>query len=406
MRSALLDPIMNKVSRNLLLPLALCGLGTAAQAQNVLLLSTAEAAAQANYFTLISSAYTKAGATVNHQAGVLSSATPVNAALFANHDIVVVASVLKPIDDAHLPVIQAAMTNRPSERTGAFVFMVDGCCDSPTLGQGGWQNTQNVTRIATMLGNATGWSLGLSRHYVSGGSQFLLNTGSPFSASFTGAAVSPSIKGHDYIALTGVPANNALYLNEGVGLPAPATTTAYTLFAPREAVNGGNGTCVMFTGDVNLFTSGSQPQQREQLAAGAKALRFSDACKLPQAITVPAQAPVPPFAANATYPLAGVTGGASNQPLQYASTTPGVCAVDANTGVVTMLAAGDCDVQITQAGNDNYTAAAPVTHRITFTAAGGAGASVTAVPTLGHWSLMLLGLAAAGMGARRLRRRP
>ncbi|RRD56138.1 IPTL-CTERM sorting domain-containing protein, partial [Comamonadaceae bacterium OH2545_COT-014] len=64
------------------------------------------------------------------------------------------------------------------------------------------------------------------------------------------------------------------------------------------------------------------------------------------------------------------------------------------------------EVQITQAGNANYTAATPVTYRITFTAAGGAGAGVTAVPTLGHWSLMLLGLAAAGLGARRLRRRP
>ncbi|RRD56416.1 IPTL-CTERM sorting domain-containing protein, partial [Comamonadaceae bacterium OH2545_COT-014] len=62
------------------------------------------------------------------------------------------------------------------------------------------------------------------------------------------------------------------------------------------------------------------------------------------------------------------------------------------------------EVQITQAGNANYTAATPVTYRITFTAAGGA-AGVTAVPTLGHWSLMLLGLAAAGLGARRLRRK-
>ena len=35
---------------------------------------------------------------------------------------------------------------------------------------------------------------------------------------------------------------------------------------------------------------------------------------------------------------------------------------------------------------------------------GGGVGGVTAVPTLSEWALMLLGLAAAGLGARRLRR--
>ena len=37
-------------------------------------------------------------------------------------------------------------------------------------------------------------------------------------------------------------------------------------------------------------------------------------------------------------------------------------------------------------------------------AGGGSGGTVAAVPTLGEWGLVLLGLLAAGMGARRLRR--
>lgn len=408
MRSALLDPIMNKVSRNLLLPLALCGLGTAAQAQNVLLLSTAETGyAQTGYIDRIAKAYTDAGATVAHQAGVLNDGAALDPALFANQDVVVVASVQKAVDDADLQALETAVKTRPSDRLLSFVFITDGCCDSAALKPHVGVETFNVTRVKDMLNRVTGWNLGLERYYAKppAVTTLALNAGSPYGTHFTGANVNPSLRGHDYLALTNTPAANAVYLHTGIPSPQVAgATTAYTVFAPREQVNGGAGACVMLTGDANPFEN--SPLQGRQLAEASLKLRLSDTCKLPQSITVPAQAPVPPFAANATYPLAGVTGGASNQPLQYASTTPGVCAVDANTGVVTMLAAGDCDVQITQAGNDNYTAAAPVTHRITFTAAGGAGASVTAVPTLGHWSLMLLGLAAAGMGARRLRRRP
>jgi hypothetical protein len=39
-------------------------------------------------------------------------------------------------------------------------------------------------------------------------------------------------------------------------------------------------------------------------------------------------------------------------------------------------------------------------------AAPGAPGAVTPVPTLGEWSVMLLGALAAGLGVRRLRRRP
>ncbi|RRD56590.1 hypothetical protein EII20_10105, partial [Comamonadaceae bacterium OH2545_COT-014] len=315
-----------------------------AAAQNVLLLSTAEAGyAQTGYIDRIAKAYTDAGATVTHQAGLLNDGTALDPALFANQDMVVVASVQKTVDDADLQALETAVRTRASDRLLSFVFITDGCCDSAALKPHVGAETFNVTRVKDMLNRATGWNLGLQRYYAAppAVTSLALNAGSPYSAHFTGANINPTLRGHDYLALTDTPAANAVYLHTGISSPqAAGATTAYTVFAPREQVNGGAGACVMLTGDANPFEN--SPLQGRQLAEASLKLRLSDTCKLPQTITVPAQAPVPPFAANATYALNGVTGGASGQPLQYASTTPGVCTVDANTGVVTMLATGNC----------------------------------------------------------------
>lgn len=50
----------------------------------------------------------------------------------------------------------------------------------------------------------------------------------------------------------------------------------------------------------------------------------------------------------------------SGLPVSYASSTPLVCAVDASSGSVTDLAAGNCSITASQAGNAQYSAAAPV----------------------------------------------
>ncbi|QTD43972.1 IPTL-CTERM sorting domain-containing protein [Ottowia testudinis] len=94
----------------------------------------------------------------------------------------------------------------------------------------------------------------------------------------------------------------------------------------------------------------------------------------------------------------------SGQPITYSSLTTGVCTVSGTT--VTMLAAGTCTLAADQAAGtdtngDSYMAAAQVTQNVTITNNPG---GVAAVPTLGEWGLMLLGLLAAALGVRGLRR--
>ncbi|MDO4724291.1 MAG: IPTL-CTERM sorting domain-containing protein, partial [Comamonadaceae bacterium] len=104
------------------------------------------------------------------------------------------------------------------------------------------------------------------------------------------------------------------------------------------------------------------------------------------------------------FTLSGVQGGASGQPLSYSSATPAVCTVDANSGEVTMLAAGECVIEVKQPGNASYEAAS--THRLSIMLSTAAVLSSTPVPVpvMGPWGLMLLALAAAALGALRLRR--
>jgi hypothetical protein len=63
-----------------------------------------------------------------------------------------------------------------------------------------------------------------------------------------------------------------------------------------------------------------------------------------------------------------------------------------------MVTAGTCQIAANQGGDGTYAAAPQATRSVVLRA------EVVNVPTLGQWSLMLLGLAAAGLGMRRLRR--
>jgi hypothetical protein len=55
----------------------------------------------------------------------------------------------------------------------------------------------------------------------------------------------------------------------------------------------------------------------------------------------------------------------SGLPVTYSSSTPALCTVHANSGVVTSLAAGTCTLVANQPGDANYNAAAPVTQSLT-----------------------------------------
>src|SRR6266481_706068 len=67
------------------------------------------------------------------------------------------------------------------------------------------------------------------------------------------------------------------------------------------------------------------------------------------------------FAPNNTFALTA-SGGASNNPITFASSTPSVCATHGNT--VTVIAAGTCTLTANQAGDTNDNAAAQATATI------------------------------------------
>lgn len=66
----------------------------------------------------------------------------------------------------------------------------------------------------------------------------------------------------------------------------------------------------------------------------------------------------PVYAPNGTFSVSA-TGGASGNPVVFASTTPAVCTLSGST--VTMVAAGSCSLTANQIGNASYTAAPQVT---------------------------------------------
>jgi hypothetical protein len=66
-----------------------------------------------------------------------------------------------------------------------------------------------------------------------------------------------------------------------------------------------------------------------------------------------------------------VNSSASSQlPVTYSTSTPDICAVDPNTGVVHILIGGDCSITVTQPGNGDYNAAPNVTQNFHIATAG------------------------------------
>jgi len=98
------------------------------------------------------------------------------------------------------------------------------------------------------MNDATGWGISLTNH--AGLISSALNTNSPYASDFQ---LNP-MQGTDYGILHDVPGENALYLDTGVNLPAPADrTAAYGFFVPQQAMNGGQGACTFLMADTSPF---------------------------------------------------------------------------------------------------------------------------------------------------------
>lgn len=120
----------------------------------------------------------------------------------------------------------------------------------------------------------------------------------------------------------------------------------------------------------------------------------------PNTLTFGAQAGQPTAAAG-TFALSPVAAGQSTAPVFYRSTTPGVCTVSGIT--VSVVSTGTCEVEAVSPGDGVWASSAPTRQSMRVVKMSAA----TAVPTLSHGALLLLGgmLGAAALVARRSKQR-
>ncbi len=122
-------------------------------------------------------------------------------------------------------------------------------------------------------------------------------------------------------------------------------------------VSGANGSTVALTSPGTCTIRANQAGNTNYTAAVATNQSFT-VTQASQAITFGA-APSP--AVFNTSVTVSATGGASGNPVTFASATPGVCTVSGTNGAtVALIVAGTCTITANQAGNTNYTAATAV----------------------------------------------
>ena len=169
--------------------------------------------------------------------------------------------------------------------------------------------------------------------------------------------------------------------------------------SPNTVCTLGSGTTVNIVGAGTCTITASQAGDGNYNAATPVPQNVTIA-KAAQTLTFPAQTPARrTFVDGGTFsinPVATSASPNSGSAIAYSSLTPLVCTVSGTT--VSMLKPGTCTLAADQAGDSNYLDAPQVTQDVVIVPA------PTAIPTLGEWGLMLMGLLAAGLGARRLRR--
>jgi hypothetical protein len=128
----------------------------------------------------------------------------------------------------------------------------------------------------------------------------------------------------------------------------------------------GGGTCTLAGTTVTYTAAGTCVITASQAGNG----RYADASQIRRTITVNKKPQsisfsAPPRGVLWSSALLSATGGASGNPVVFASATPGVCHVSEST--VTYIATGTCVVDANQAGNDTYANAPQVQRTIVVT---------------------------------------
>ncbi|MES2582647.1 MAG: DUF4347 domain-containing protein [Pseudomonadota bacterium] len=132
-------------------------------------------------------------------------------------------------------------------------------------------------------------------------------------------------------------------------------------------VNSGTGVVTGVAVGTNNCTITADQAGNASYNAAAQASQTFSIAAIAQSITFGA-APTVVVGSTGT---ATATGGASGNPVVYASSTPAACTVDSSTGVVTGIVAGtnNCTITADQAGNTSYSAAAQTSQTFGITAA-------------------------------------
>ena len=266
--------------RAVLAAMALCAAMAPAvgHAQNVLLLTTDESSqpdAVASFANIVSE-FTSAGATVT-VSNQLTTSGGVTPATFvsgggANYDIVIMSSAYFAVHPSNWSAINAAIATR---KANAFIMFNDGCCVAA-----------NISSMAASVA-ATGAFTPTVGPLVIGIVSAILNTGSPYSASFLG--LNPFVGG--WISyFQNVPAANALYLAPGSAIPVAGATVndVFGLLVPTPQSYAGAGACLFATVDSSPFSdvAGLYALNKGKIApAFLNAVKPGGACGLPAAIS-------------------------------------------------------------------------------------------------------------------------
>ena len=177
-----------------------------------------------------------------------------------------------------------------------------------------------------------------------------LISGSPQSANVLAAFAAPLVARVTDVDGTGLAGVNVTFT--------PPVSGASASLSPSTTVSTDASGFAQVTATANA--TGGGPYNVTASSAGVSSVDFAlTNLKLGQTISFPVVGPQA-FVASGTF---GVTATAtSGLAVSFMSTTPGTCTVAGST--VTMISAGTCTIEASQAGDDTYAAATPVSQNI------------------------------------------